>query len=233
MIIIGPQIDSTYGLTLQEMIDTVAGQIRNSTISTEITGWLNEEIISIGSRFRFNELITADTLTTIIGQRNYLLPANFRYLITIYNPTIRKTMEPVGEQELSFINPYYRTQPGQVTNYILQGRSITFYRVPQSVITIPFTYQRRPMKLVGLSDVSDLPPEWMELVMKKAEIRGCAHEERNDQRVQATAEYAMLLKELKKTIYNRPDLFNGFTNYPGRSSRPWPILDPGHFPRRW
>lgn len=233
MIII-PSSDASYGLTLREMIDQVSAQIRNTTIDNEIRSWLNDEVLVLGSRYRFPDLVNNGYITTIVGSRSYSLPTDFRWLITIYNPDNQDTLRPIGEQELSFRNPNYRTEQGLITHYVLNARNIDLYRVPATVQVLSYTYQSRPLKLVNDTDVSNLPSEWHPLLVLGALKKAVTREERDPNlRVQIDSEYKALRRELEKTVYYRPDQVNVLQPFPHTSRRPWPILDPSRFPRSW
>lgn len=229
--IILPSYDSSYGMTLQEMIDDVADNIRNSKISTRITSWINQEIMNLASVFVFPHLHSTSAIYTEVGVRNYVLEEDFHYLKIINNPTLMLPLNPIGEAKLANEDPLYKTTQGPVTDYTLNFRSIDLYKVPSEVVPLEYSYQRRPLKLINSSDVSDLPPEWHPLFVLGATKRGIRREERGTDEFQSVvAEYDSMKRELSATLKRRLDVVTVLENPEQRNSKPWPRLDPSHYP---
>lgn len=234
MIILIPSDATQYEMTLSEMIDEVSNHVRNDKEPTEITRWINMETVSIGSQYRFGYFFTTGVITTISGQRNYVLPTNFLWMLTMMNSTTRRRIDPADENQLAYMDPNYRTQQGTIQGYILNGKSIDLYRVPGAVTQIPYSYQRRPSKLVSLTDQSDLPPEWHPLITLGAARRGLRKEGRFSEIQELNTEYATLLKGLKANLFRRPDKTSQLSGpeilMGGGNRRPWPVL-PSNYPR--
>ena len=230
MIII-PSSDPRYGLTLQEMIDDVADNIRNATIPLRITSWINQEIMSLAAIYLFPYLHASSVFATIVGQRNYNLAPEFHYAKIFVNPLIQLPLVAASENEIANRDPQFNTIQGTVTHYSLNGRSIDLYKIPAEVFNIYYSFQRRPVKLISGTDVSDLPPEWHPLLVLGATKKGMRRDERGSDEYQLIAqEYAVLLKQLEVTLKRRPDVVTVFQDPANRPGKYRPRRDPSHYP---
>lgn len=230
-VIIIPSSISEFGLTHSNMIEEVGDQLRNKNVDTLITRWLNMTIFNLAARFNFSFLNSSDSFITADSVRNYPLNQSLLWLQNMWmpgGPAIRP-IEPIGERELMIMDPYFNTNKGYPVKYVYKNRSVDLWRVPDQVYTILYTFYRRPMALVGLDDVSDFPYEWHPVIIQGAIVRGFKYE-KNDQYLPAVQEYQGMVKELKPTIYRRPDQRNILGTAPMVFREARPSL-PSHFPR--
>lgn len=193
------------GYTLKQMQDHVATIIRNTGIATTITGWLNLALINICSKFMFGHLHAYDTRTTENGNPDITLPADYHWLKLIQIPAQNKILFPKDEVWCQAQSPTYRTQKGSIDHYYLNGRRLSLFQVPSGIVTISFSFQRRPVKMVSSTDVCDLPEEWHEYVMQKAITIGYEAEGNTEGVARSMAAERTIKKEIGATAYNRPD----------------------------
>ena len=229
--IILPSISSGFGMTLAEMVTEVESQLRNDNISDRIKSWLNQAMYELASNFEFPYLNSEATITSEVGIRNYLLASDLHWLKGIWcDGRTPSLLWPETNLSLAAHDPHFRSQTGTVYYYILEGRNISFWRVPANSETFTYTYQRRPAKMVIGDDKSALPPEWDYLLIQRAKCIGY-EAERNPLLDGAKQEYLMNFKLLSKTVYHRPDfpvILKSYNNSPVALGRP---QLPPNFPR--
>lgn len=205
MPIILPPIVPAHGMTLQEMITQVSDEIRNVSINTKITRWLNMAIIELAGKYIFGTLHSYKSVVTSPSIPDVLLESDFYWLKTIEIPSLQRKLWPEDEQRLSESYPKYRTQTGTVSKYYLNGISLGLFMVPTSALTITYSYQRRPIKLVALDTYCDLPPDWHTLVTQKATTLGYSYEGNIEAKIASQRSEAVLLTNLARALYRRPD----------------------------
>jgi hypothetical protein len=229
--IVIPSGDTTYNLDLGEMIDEVANILRNTNIPIDITRWINLEVLYLSAIYIFREFHASGEITTTSGEPFYQLEDDFYFLKTLVHPTNNIRLAPIDEAILSNFDPKYKTLEGPITHYILNNNSVELYKIPSGTFVLPYSYQRRPLKLVSLADVCDLPSEWHPLITLGAAKRGLRREGRFDEIAEIQADYMQMRKDLVKTVYRRPDsnlVFSGPEVVGAR--RQWPVLPP-NYPR--
>jgi hypothetical protein len=184
-------------------------------------------------QFAFPNFEVEATLTTSPNVRTYGLNTDMQWLRTIVDQDTNTPLFPLNEIRLSRIDPKYKFMTGRVTAYSLSGTIISLYRIPTYERTFPYSYQRRPLRLVGLGDVCDLPAEWHPLLTLEAAKRGLRREGRFDEIAEIKQDIHDMVKELKKNVYNRPDDPRVFTGPEELGyGRQWPQL-PANYPRNW
>ncbi len=229
MTIILPSGDPNFGFTLQEMIDIVANNIRNKSISIDITNWLNIAIIDLASKYSFGTLHKYDLKNTSLGIPDVILADDFYWLKTVGIPSQNRKLYPEDEQRIAEGFPQYRSLQGTVSYYYLNGKNLGLWQVPSGSFAVEYSYQSHPIKLINPADLSDLPPEWHTLVIQKAITKGYS-QEGNDSGFSISLQMeARLLRELQLSAYRRPDetLILSGPNARGRVPRP---KLPGNFP---
>jgi len=211
-------------MTHQEMIDQVSDELRNTSIVTKITRWLNMSIIDLSTKYVFGHLHKYLSKVTTPTSPDITMDADFLWLKTIEIPAENRKLWPDDESRLSESYPTYRTQQGIVTHYYLNGIILSLWQVPGATpITITGSYQKRPLKL--LSDLSincDLPEEWHSLVTQKATTRGYRYESRQEDVLLSEKAEALLLFQLGTAVHKRLDetLVLGSSNTRARPARP-------------
>jgi hypothetical protein len=227
--VVVPSIVPNYGFTHQEMIDIVAGELGNISIATKITNWLNMAIIDLASKYEFGPLHSYDSKITSAGIPDLALASDMYWLKTIAIPAQNRKLYPEDEQRISEGYPQYRTLQGSVICYYLNGTTIGLWQVPDSGITIDYSYQRRPIKLINLTDICDLPPEWHTLVIQKAITKGYSQEGNSEGFSISMQLETRLFRELKLSAYRRPDQTFVFGGPDVRGRIPRPKL-PSNYP---
>jgi len=225
MSIIIPAGAGGFGFTLQEMIDQVADELRNITISTKITRWLNMSVTDISSAYTFGPLHKYASKGTVPSIPDIQLELDIHWLKTVEIPIQNRKIYPIDESRLSESDPNYRTLTGQVNRYYLNGVLMGLWHVPSSIFPITYSYQRRPVKLIDLTDISDLPPEWHSLIIQKAITKGYSRDGNNDGVLRSKGEEKELLKKLGANAYRRLDETvvqgtSGTSSKPGRPRVP-------------
>lgn len=229
-IILAP-VDSSYGMSHQDMINEVRDQCRNNTVDSKITRWINMAIITLSSKFIFPHLHTLSSFETIANTRNYSLPVDLLWAKGFWVPSEKRMLLPADTRTLALYNAGFLSETGQVTNYILNGRSIDLYKVPSANgLTITYAYQRRPLTLVSLLDNCDFPYEWHPLIVQFALIRAFKYEKNMEDARDAYLEYKDMLAELKKTLHTRPD-WHYVMNEPKENNPNSSPTFPSNYPR--
>lgn len=218
-----------FGYSHQEMIDTVASEVANADISSNITTWLNLIITELASQYVFGTLNTYDSSFTVVGNPDIVLADDFYWLKTIGIPTQQRKLYPEDEQRIAEGYPQYRTLRGTVSHYYLNGNILGLWQVPSSVFIISYSYQRRPIKLVGPNDYSDLPYEWHPLIIQKAITKAYSQEGNDTGFANSLQMEARLSRGIKISTYRRPDDLFVLNGPSARSRVPRPKL-PGNFP---
>lgn len=229
MSIVLPPVSPNHGFTHGEMLDIVSNEIGNVNINSKITNWLNMVIIDLASKYVFGSLHMYDIQDTTAGLPDVSLADDFYWLKTIAIPSQSRKLYPEDEQRLSEGYPQYRSLQGTVTHYYLNGTKLGLWQVPSGVYSIEYSYQRRPVKLIGTNDICELPPEWHNLVIQKA-ITKAYSQEGNESGFSISMQLeARLFKELQISAYRRLDdtfIFNDSN----RSSRPAKPRLPSNYP---
>lgn len=231
--IILPPVSPDFGIDLEDMIDEVKGTLRNEKIVDEITGWINMEITYLASCYTFPTYHAESGFTTQLNLRQYPLESNFLWMKTIVHPNDNRRLAPINEAILSTLDAKYKTLTGPITHYDLHATAVNLYKVPDGAHTIQYSYQRRPLKLISFTDVCDLPPEWHPLVTLGAAKRGMRREGRFDEIAEIQLDIDRMKKDLKHSVYKRPDTNYGFSGPELIGmGRDWPVL-PSSYPRKW
>jgi len=231
-----PSGDLDYGMSHSDMIQEVADQARNSSLldssgnSTRITRWLNMEVSMLASQYIFPDLHASSTFTTTSGTRNYGLATDIEWLKLIWDPVGIQFLFPISERELALMDPNFNTQIGHVTHYILNNKAVDLYKIPDTSRDFAYSYQRRPLKLIGLTDYSDLPYAWHNVITQGALIKAFKFEN-NDQYRTALEEYRFMVRPLRRKLHKRLDWFRVFRPQITTARIPRPTLPPDHFPR--
>lgn len=222
-------------MTGQEMINEVENQLRNDNIESLIQGWLTDAVDALASRYLFRTLISRNSKTTTATQPDITLDDNFYLPLLFLIPNEDRKLEPVSEAELATCYPKYRTTTGTIQDYYLNGKTLSLFYVPAStgtIITYAFIKQPAKPKDGLATEYIDLPREWHQIICLRAIRKGAKYMGDIDILSMATGEEKDLLRELKPTLYQRPDIrhvLKSFNNLSGRPGRP--ILNPAHFER--
>jgi len=192
-------------MTLAEMVDEVATRMRNDNVSIRIKGWLNQSMNDLAASYEFPALHAMANFNSAVGVQSYLLEDNLYWLKAMWvDGRTPPMIWPTTEADLASCDPYFRSQRGTVYYYYLNDRTLGLWRIPASVETFTYTYQKRPVKMVNDDDRSSLPPEWDQLVLLKTMIRAYEYD-RNDLVNSAKADFSFFLKDRSKTVYHRSD----------------------------
>src|SRR3990170_782377 len=127
-------------MTHQEMIDQVSDELRNVSISTKITRWLNMSITEIGTLFVFGHLHKYGTKATVVGNPDIILDSDFLWLKNLENPVDQIKLYPEDESVLESAYPSYRTTQGVSTRYYLNGITLGLWQVPSAIKTLTYAY---------------------------------------------------------------------------------------------
>lgn len=192
-------------MTHQEMVDQVSDELRNVSITSKITRWLNMSIVDLGTKYIFGHLNVYYNAPTVSSNPDWVLPTDFLWLKTIQIPSTVTKIYPKDEQILAEENPDYRTLTGEITHYYINGTTLSFFRVPSGIVQVYTSYQKRPVKLVSMADVCDLPEEWHLLVIQKAITIGFRYEGNTEGKDSSEKAEARLLRGLGSNVYRRPD----------------------------
>jgi hypothetical protein len=118
-------------------------------------------------------------------------------------------LKPKSEGELAEMDADFETVTGEAIFYILNGRSISLYRVPSESIQVRFSYQRRPLALVNDGDIPELPFEWHPIIMKGAIAKAMQYED-NPNYSAALSDYYAMIKQYSALAGRRLDVTSVF-----------------------
>ena len=221
MTIVIPAGAGGFGYTAQEMSDQVADELRNTTISAKILRWLNMAITELSTEYIFGLLHKYSSKSTAPGIPDLILDADVLWLKSVEIPAQNKKIYPLemGEAQWAEQQPNYRSLQGTITNYYINGITLGFVMVPSDIFSVNYSYQKRASKLVGSTDVCDLPPEWHLIVIQRAVTIGCRYEGSDSLLAASMAREKELIRGLGQNVYRRPDQT---TVLGGKGRRGWP-----------
>ena len=124
----------------------------------DMFSWLNEGLNLIRNKLNLSNpeytVSTLQTLNFVVGQSEYLLPADFGDLVQIVDPTpSRRPIDWIAIKDAMAYN-------GSVLKYYIRGRYIGFVPAPDGTATfatVYYRYRSKGSRLVGLDDPVDLP----------------------------------------------------------------------------
>jgi hypothetical protein len=226
---VGVTQGDSLGLPVATIVEEVESILRDTSIPSLVYRWINLTMSSIATRYELPFLFTLESFITEGGCRDYYLPANFLWGLDFWREDQYPPLAPVTEADLAILDPSFLTTSGDPTNYILHHQVLSLWRVPTSGIMINYTYQRRAKSVSASSTSLDFPPDWYDIIIQGAKVRGYEYE-RNPELASATQLYYKLLKDKLSTIYHRPDVRSAFQTTYFSSRTPRPQLPP-NFPR--
>lgn len=119
--------------------------------------WLNEAITMFVNKLNLTNpeftVSTAQTITTVPGTAEYMLPSDFSDVVEIMDP--RQTT-PMGFIPVSGVQSYNASNPS-VTVYYLRGRYIGFAPTPTEATAINYSYRTKANRVSSLSTIIILP----------------------------------------------------------------------------
>src|SRR6266576_2639953 len=136
----------------------VISRLGNRTdLSARSSVWINDAYFELlmNPTFEFFELDTSATITTVVGQASYTMPANLWFLLDVVDTTNSRKLERTHWQVLDRVTP----TSGQPTRYSRFALTIQLDPIPDSVITITLRYRIRPGELSAGSSTA-LGREW-------------------------------------------------------------------------
>lgn len=122
--------------------------------------------------FRFPELDTTSSATTVAGTDHVATPADALIVYTIHDTTndtklsgirFREFVEKTGRATTAS-----RSKPLYWQRY---GANLKLYPTPDAAYALTIFYRKRPAELSGASDVTILGAEWDEVILKLAVIQ--------------------------------------------------------------
>jgi len=218
----------------QDMINQVSDELRNTSIQEKITRWLNLAIVDLATTYVFTSLHNYSFTVTTPGIPDINLDADFLWIKTVQMPDQDRKLWPEDEQRLSESDPKYRTQIGTPTHYYFsKPTQISLYQVPGGTAeSVTWSYQKRPIQLSTLTDTSDLPEEWHNLICQKAITAGLRYEKNDSDYGKSIQAEQILLRSLGTMIYRRTDVTAVLGGSTTRRKPARPKL-PSNFPNRY
>lgn len=219
------------------MLGQVSDELRNTTIDAKIIRWINMGSIELATRYMFMTLHTYGNAIGLTGFADTTLAPDFLWLKSAQTPSNFIRLYPTDEAKLSQAYPDYRTRQGIIKEYYMSGSiggggtpQMGLWMVPSTDIEIEYSYQRKPLSLVDLNDISELPEEWHPLVCQKAITRGYSYDSNAPKSAESQAIEKKMLFDLGTRVNYRPDdtLIAGEL-HSTRNRPPYPKL-PRHYP---
>lgn len=149
-------------MNLGDIIISVQRQFGDDTeaqITTEdITRWANDGQLEVARRTE--ALLFTFTESTVQGQREYPLPADFLRVNKVTWSGLVLSRTSSADMDKSFptrdVSPF---RPGAPNSYYVRNRKIYLFPVPDSVQDLVVEYNARPVSLVETDDQPSLPVE--------------------------------------------------------------------------
>ena len=125
--------------------------------------WLNEALALVRNKLNLNSIeyfvSTPQTLTTISGIAEYLLPSDFADLVSITG-TDNGFKQPLPYISVNKVGSYNSVLHGHnVPYYYIRNRYIGLVPTPTSETTYTYQYRKKTTRVTGLSDYIDLPDD--------------------------------------------------------------------------
>lgn len=216
-------------MTDQEILDEVADQISETTLASKILRWTNSYIARLASRYTFDFLRDQKNFSTVISQQSYTLDPSLMFLRKPPWYSVQQ-IDPIDEELLASNDPRWNTLTGPVTRYILYYQTLLLYKIPTSVFTVYYTFQKQPTPVASgkLTEYTGFPSAWHEALAQGAIVKGFKYRN-NPQYGAALLELKDMLRELMPNVNRRPDMIRYMGSDQPRS-RQWglqlPIVKP-------
>lgn len=155
---------STFDELIQEVLDH---QFAPSQYRSYIATKINQGQDYIAAQLDSRALSASQNTTTQANVSSYPLPANFQRL---YNVSRVDSDGQVTPLEAYDVNGFDTKPPsvGEPRSYNIDGNSLRLYPTPDAGYTIRLRYYRLPAELVNPNDVSEIPPEYYDLLVSFA-----------------------------------------------------------------
>jgi len=144
---------------MSTMESRVADYLDRSDLTTEITGWINDTVKDIATRYEFDYLFTEASASTTSGTQRYALPSDYMgHLILMLGTkklvrlTSREYDEITGDQydleTTDSATVYMYTTGSSRTDepdyYVDRGMEIDLYPIPNATYTLTMRYYSQP-----------------------------------------------------------------------------------------
>jgi hypothetical protein len=159
----------------------VIARLGNRTdIASRSTRWLNYAFFELvmNPRFSFHELDTSTTFVTVAAERNYTLPTDIWFILSLRDNTNSRKLKMTHWSEFDRIT--YTT--GQPVRYAHFSNYVELDPTPDAAYTIQVRYRFRPSDEASGTAFVNLGTEWEEVIVNMATMKGF---EALDQRAKA------------------------------------------------
>ncbi len=147
----------------------VATLVDPETPAAQSIDFVNQIYFEMLQVLKVKRLVKTASLNTVSGTVNYTLASDVD-IDAILPDSVMETQE---QQILDWVNYTYPlthdvNATGKPDKYYIQGNSLYFYPVPDSVYSIQYQYRVKASQLSGDSAVTELPEEWERILVQGA-----------------------------------------------------------------
>ncbi len=135
-----------------------------------VGNWINECQFQVARQVEGPEFQVNYTLPLIPGTYVYAVPADLTRIQDIAYPILSMRLRPVDLQDFDMGN--VTNVSGPPATYTLDQSNLFFYPNPNSVDPVIIRYIQQPATLVNDTDVPQLNPNYLHLLVMYAVVRG-------------------------------------------------------------
>ena len=189
----------------------------STTFGTTIGMYVNDRYLRVFKKFNWPTIVPSYQVTSIAGTSDYVLPADFKYELYVYDTTNNKDISKVSLQDLENKYPDDLLAQGNVWKYAtfdsmdstspspLIQKTIRFFENPSQVCVYNIPYIKQG---VALSATTDLPI--IDMADLASELGATADAWRTKRQFQKAADfetqYEKVIQEMIWSIANDPNM---------------------------
>ncbi|WP_108669552.1 hypothetical protein [Peribacillus acanthi] len=161
-------------MKLSQLIQEVSKDIDDTLSNADITGWLNRAIDDLTPYAKHKKIAT---IQTVIDQKNYELPSDFRNLEHLFDEGIKRELAL-----LPMDDTYNR-------GYKKWGNTLILQPVPKEAGELTLYYHAKLPRLVNPDDEPVIPSEYHDLLVLYAVAKAKYQDEEESMQAIAMNEY--------------------------------------------
>jgi len=139
-----------------------------------IKDWINEAQRMVATNTVAKEFEAAGTIALTVGKYKYTLPTDFDMIESVFDPESTLRLRPVDLQTFDANNIEVQGIP---TVYTLWAKEIWVYPLPSTAHNLELRYIKEPKTLVAGTDVPDMDPDYLHLLVDYALARAYRSED--------------------------------------------------------
>lgn len=182
---------------------------------TTINQYINDRYFRIFKKFNWPTIVPSYTITSIVGQQDYVLPSDFKNELYVYDATNYKDIPKISFQDLERVYAQNLTQQGSVCKCAIYDsmdgsspanlqKTLRLFETPSQIITYNVPYIKKGVVQVNTTDLMIL--DGADLA---SELGATADAWRTKRQFQKAADfesqYEQVIQEMIWSIENDPD----------------------------